>query len=206
MREKYEDYMVRRLREEEEARNRKHEAEYEERKWKEFEEYANMMSNQAKNKIQNSRSHHDIIEPKIFESPDGGKTVYERAMGAPSNTRRLVQSPEEQKINEHRNIPSGWREITPEDGVDYKFNEDKLIEEFKRYVDSTYKAHYSQNKFQSTEVIIERGHGTGFCMGSIDKYSNRYGKKGSRADARKDLMKILHYALLQLYIHDNENS
>jgi hypothetical protein len=38
----------------------------------------------------------------------------------------------------------------------------------------------------------------------VDKYSNRYGKKGSKDDARKDLMKILHYALIQLHIHDND--
>ena len=90
--------------------------------------------------------------------------------------------------------------------IDYKFNERGLIEEFQSYIDSTYKGHYATNKFQSTEVIIERGHGTGFCMGNVDKYSNRYGKKGSRADARKDLMKVLHYALIQLYIHDTETA
>jgi len=88
--------------------------------------------------------------------------------------------------------------------IDYKFNEDLYIEEFRNYVDSTYDQHYSNGGFQSTEVIMSRGHGTGFCMGSIDKYSNRYGKKGTAEDARKDLMKILHYALLQLYIHDND--
>ena len=87
--------------------------------------------------------------------------------------------------------------------IDYKFNEDKLITEFKSYIDSTYNSHYSQNGFQSTEIIIERGHGTGFCMGNIDKYSNRYGKKGNKIEQRKDLVKIMHYALIQLHIHDN---
>ena len=91
-----------------------------------------------------------------------------------------------------------------EQSIDYKFNENKYIEEFQRYIDSTYGAHYSTNKFQSTEVIIDRGHGTGFCMGNVDKYANRYGNKGTRTDARKDLMKILHYALIQLHIHDEE--
>lgn len=91
-----------------------------------------------------------------------------------------------------------------EQSIDYKFNENKYIEEFQRYIDGTYGAHYSTNKFQSTEVIIDRGHGTGFCMGNVDKYANRYGNKGTRADARKDLMKILHYALIQLHIHDEE--
>ena len=88
--------------------------------------------------------------------------------------------------------------------IKYKFDEAKYITEFKNYIDKTYDGHYSTNKFQSTEVIIDRGHGTGFCMGNVDKYSNRYGKKGTADDARKDLMKILHYALIQLYIHDNE--
>lgn len=90
--------------------------------------------------------------------------------------------------------------------INYKFNEDALIAELQAYVDGTYSEHYSKNKLQSTEVIIDRGHGTGFCMGNIDKYSGRYGKKGTKDDARKDLMKVLHYALIQLYIHDSENN
>jgi len=88
--------------------------------------------------------------------------------------------------------------------IEYKFNERNYIDEFQQYIDKTYEGHYSTNKFQSTEVIIDRGNGTGFCMGNVDKYSNRYGNKGTRDDARKDLMKILHYALIQLHVHDNE--
>ena len=86
--------------------------------------------------------------------------------------------------------------------IDYKFSEDEDIQELKEYIDSTYKGHYSTNKFQSTEVIISRGHGTCFWMGNVDKYANRYGKKGTREDARKDLLKVIHYALLQLHVHD----
>ena len=88
--------------------------------------------------------------------------------------------------------------------IDYKFSEDKYLQELREYIDSTYQGHYSTNKFQSTEVIIARGHGTGFCMGNVDKYANRYGKKGTREDARKDLLKVIHYALLQLHVHDSE--
>lgn len=88
--------------------------------------------------------------------------------------------------------------------IDYKFSEDKYLKELKEYIDSTYQGHYATNKFQSTEVIIARGHGTGFCMGNVDKYANRYGKKGTREDARKDLLKVIHYALLQLHVHDSE--
>jgi hypothetical protein len=90
--------------------------------------------------------------------------------------------------------------------IPYKYNEDKLIKEFKDYVDATYGQHYSRDKFQATEFIIDGGHGTGFCIGNVLKYAQRYGKKGTSSDARKDLMKVLHYALIQLYIHDTENS
>lgn len=86
--------------------------------------------------------------------------------------------------------------------IDYKFSELRSIKELKDYVDSTYDQHYSKNKFQATEFIIDSGHGSGFCIGNVLKYAQRYGKKGSKQDARKDLMKVLHYALIQLYVHD----
>ena len=88
--------------------------------------------------------------------------------------------------------------------IDYKFNEDNLIKELQKYVDSTYDQHYSKNKFQATEFIIDAGHGEGFCIGNIMKYAQRYGKKGSREDARKDILKVLHYAIIQLHVHDQE--
>lgn len=90
--------------------------------------------------------------------------------------------------------------------MNYKFNEDKLIEELKTYVDQTYDQHYATDKYQATDVIIDSGHGTGFCLGNVIKYAKRYGNKGTPADARKDIMKILHYALIQLDIHDQEHN
>ena len=90
--------------------------------------------------------------------------------------------------------------------IDYKFNEGALIEEFKNYIDSTYGGHYGQGGLQSSEVIIDRGHGMGFFSGNIDKYNGRYGNKGTTEDHRKDLMKVLHYTLLALHTHDLENS
>ena len=85
---------------------------------------------------------------------------------------------------------------------DYKFNEGDLLLEFEEYVKGTYDTHYSKEKFQATEFIIDGGHGTGFCIGNVLKYAQRYGKKGTHKDARKDLLKVMHYALIQLYIHD----
>jgi len=89
--------------------------------------------------------------------------------------------------------------------LDYKFDEGKYLEELHEYIDKTYGQHYSRDKFQATEFIFDGGHGTGFNIGNVLKYAQRYGKKGTQADARKDLMKVLHYALLQLYVHDNQS-
>ena len=90
--------------------------------------------------------------------------------------------------------------------IDYKFSEDRLIAEFAEYVDATYNQHYAKQKFQATEFIVDGGHGTGFCIGNVLKYAQRYGKKGNEDDARKDLMKVLHYALIQLHVHDQSAS
>ena len=89
-------------------------------------------------------------------------------------------------------------------GIDYKFNEKNSIEELQKHIDKTYDSHYSKEKFQAAEFIIDGGHGTGFCIGNILKYAQRYGKRGSREDARKDLLKVLHYAIIQLHVHDQK--
>ena len=92
-------------------------------------------------------------------------------------------------------------DFNPRDEVPYKFNEGPLIAEFKEYIDSTYNGHYSKNKFQSTEFIIDCDHGLGFTLGNVLKYTQRYGKK--EGHNRKDILKILHYALIALSIHDD---
>jgi len=89
--------------------------------------------------------------------------------------------------------------------IDYKYNEGNILDELKRYIDSTYGQHYSQNKYQATEFIIDSGHGTGFCIGNVLKYAQRYGRKGTPEDHRKDLLKVIHYAIIQLYVHDQQN-
>ena len=91
-----------------------------------------------------------------------------------------------------------------ENKIDYKYNEDMYLNKMLDYINNTYGEHYSQNKFQATEFIMDSGHGEGFCIGNIMKYAQRYGRKGSRADARKDLLKVIHYAIIQLHVHDTE--
>lgn len=91
--------------------------------------------------------------------------------------------------------------------IEYKFDEGRIIDEIKGYIDGTYDEHYATGKIQATESIIDDGHGTGFCMGNVGKYGRRYGKKGETpAEWRKDLMKVIHYSIIQMYIHDKEHS
>ena len=66
----------------------------------------------------------------------------------------------------------------------YKYNEGQTLAELKEYIDSTYDEHYSKNKFQATEFIIDGGHGEGF---------------------RRDLLKVIHYGIIALYINEMEN-
>lgn len=78
----------------------------------------------------------------------------------------------------------------------YKFNEDQILTMVSNHIIQTYDAHYSMNKIQSTEFIMDAGHGEGFCIGNIIKYAQRYGKKNGKS--QDDLLKIIHYAIILL--------
>jgi hypothetical protein len=84
----------------------------------------------------------------------------------------------------------------------FKYNEAGLVQELMEYIEDTYDEHYSKKRFQTAEIIFDSGYGKGFTIGNIMKYAQRYGKKGSPEEARKDLMKVLHYGIMALYLHD----
>lgn len=87
---------------------------------------------------------------------------------------------------------------------DYKYNEGRILDEVRAYINGTYGEHYATDKYQATDMIIDAGWGEGFCMGNILKYAKRYGKKNGYD--RKDLLKIIHYAVIQLSTHDREHN
>ena len=86
----------------------------------------------------------------------------------------------------------------------YKYNEGAALKELQKYIDSTYNEHYSKNKFQATEFIIDGGHGEGFCIGNILKYAQRYGRKSDKN--RSDLLKLIHYGIIALHVNSMEYS
>ena len=69
-----------------------------------------------------------------------------------------------------------------------KYNEDEILTELKEYISSTYSQHYSNDGFQTLDLIEACGDGEAFCRSNILKYATRYDKKGT---ARRDIMKVL---------------
>ena len=94
--------------------------------------------------------------------------------------------------------------MSNEKKIQYKYDEDAILTDLNEYIDSTYNEHYSKNKYQATEFIIDGGHGEGFCIGNIMKYAQRYGKKNGKD--RSDLLKVIHYGIIALHINNMENS
>ena len=85
-----------------------------------------------------------------------------------------------------------------------RFKEAHYLIEIEDYIDKTYQEHYAgKGGTQTFDVIASSGLGIGFCLGSIIKYSTRFGKK--EGWNRNDLLKLIHYAILALYVFDLEN-
>jgi len=83
----------------------------------------------------------------------------------------------------------------------WKYNEEEILKELLEYVRRTYSQHYSagDDKIQTLDLIEACGDGEAFCRSNILKYASRYDKKGT---ARRDIMKILHYAVLLMHFND----
>jgi len=91
--------------------------------------------------------------------------------------------------------------ITESNAIPWKYNEEKIVKELLEYIRGTYNQHYSagDDKIQTLDLIEACGDGEAFCRSNILKYASRYDKKGT---ARRDIMKILHYAVLLLNFND----
>tara|TARA_R100000995_G_scaffold82058_1_gene55523 strand:- start:715 stop:1128 length:414 start_codon:yes stop_codon:yes gene_type:complete len=83
----------------------------------------------------------------------------------------------------------------------YKYSEEKILRELTDYIVRTYDQHYSagDDKIQTLDLIEACGDGEAFCRSNILKYASRYDRKGT---ARRDIMKILHYAVLLMHFND----
>lgn len=84
-----------------------------------------------------------------------------------------------------------------------KYNEDEILRELKEYISATYGQHYSNDGFQTLDLIEACGDGEAFCRSNILKYATRYDRKGT---ARRDIMKVLHYSVLLMYFNDKNSA
>lgn len=85
--------------------------------------------------------------------------------------------------------------------MSFKYDEERIIQEIRDYVSGTYNQHYSSgnDKIQTLDLIESVGDAEAFCRCNILKYASRYDKKGT---ARRDIIKIIHYAMLLLHFND----
>ena len=83
----------------------------------------------------------------------------------------------------------------------FKYSEERILKELTDYISSTYNQHYSagDDAVQTLDLIEACGDGESFCRSNILKYASRYDKKGT---ARRDILKILHYAVLLMHFND----
>ena len=95
----------------------------------------------------------------------------------------------------------------PEPNLKYqqqKYGEDKGIADLKDYVSSTYSGHYTNgsSNVQTLDLIHSVGDAESFCRSNAIKYLSRYDKKGQ---AKRDILKAMHYCLLLYYFSGNTN-
>ena len=121
--------------------------------------------------------------PWIYESPDGGDTIYRYERGTDPLKRELYKSPDTSK----------------------KYQEDIGLKDLGEYVDSTYEGHYTSNdnNVQTLDIIESVGDAKSFCRSNAIKYLTRYDKKGQ---AKRDILKAAHYCLLLYYFDGHTNT
>ena len=88
----------------------------------------------------------------------------------------------------------------------YKYHEEEILKDIEEYVSSTYKGHYTGNshefrKVQTIDLMASKDLASAFCQANILKYGSRYGNKDG--NNKKDLMKVIHYAMLLLHFDDH---
>ena len=139
-----------------------------------------------------------IVGNPGIASPDtiicGSSSADTISFGAAQDTLSLYGASSSDTISFDVNIPETKNNK-------YKYSEDTILKELQEYITGTYNQHYSagDDKIQTLDLIEACGDGESFCRSNILKYASRYDKKGT---ARRDIMKILHYAVLLMHFND----
>ncbi len=87
-----------------------------------------------------------------------------------------------------------------------KYHEKEILKDVENYVSQTYNGHYTgttheYRNVQTIDLMASRDLAADFCQANILKYGSRYGSKDGKN--KKDLMKVIHYAMLLLHFDDH---
>ena len=87
-----------------------------------------------------------------------------------------------------------------------KYGEEKIINEIKTYLESTYQQHYSTTDegFQVQDILRHLNINKDFCQANAIKYLCRYSKKNGYN--RTDLLKAVHYIILLMSEETNDET
>ena len=110
-----------------------------------------------------------------------------------------IKSMEDEELNPYEYYaPSGNVDLTVDSDVVCKYNEDQTLDLAKKYIESTYSAHYTSegSNIQTLDLIESIGDAEAFCRSNAIKYLSRYNKKGRPQD---DILKAVHYCVLLYY-------
>lgn len=92
-----------------------------------------------------------------------------------------------------------------ENKINYKYHEGEIIQDFKEYIDKTYKEHYNTaDETTCFDAWLALGDTTPTFRNTALKYLWRYGKK--EGNNKKDLYKALQYILMMLYTDHYKNN
>ena len=143
--------------------------------------------------------------PWIYESPDGGKTVYRYERGTDPLKRELVDI-EMADVDDQRAHHFGHNTVPPYITKTFKYEEDAILKQAEEYIAKTYELHYTSDKgnYQTLDLIESIGDAEAFCRSNAIKYLSRFGKKDGKN--KKDILKAIHYCTLLYHFSFNDNN
>ena len=122
--------------------------------------------------------------PWIYESPDGGKTVYRYERGTDPLKRELVDinvemaDVDDQRAHHFRENQDNMDEdfYEPMRNHQYKYHEEQILKDIEEYVSLTYQGHYTgksheYRNVQTIDLMASRDLAPHFCQANILKLS-----------------------------------
>ncbi len=84
----------------------------------------------------------------------------------------------------------------------FKYHEEEILKDIESYVSGTYRGHYTGDtheyrNVQTLDLMAARSLASAFCQSNILKYGSKDGKE------KKDLLKVIHYAMLLLHFDEH---